>query len=77
MCKGPEAGSAYMLQELTEDQCGRSSLENGLEKGNHGGKGQKEERTREVHLAFTIIPSALSSFALSVPRDEQVPAKGL
>lgn len=33
LCKGPEAGSGCMLQELTEDQCGWSSLEKGLEKG--------------------------------------------
>lgn len=26
MCKGPEAGIAYMLHELMEDQCGWSSL---------------------------------------------------
>lgn len=33
MCKGPEAVSGCMFQELTEDQCGWNSLEKGLQKG--------------------------------------------
>lgn len=48
MCKGPEAGSACMPQELTGDQCGWSSPENVWEKkGNRVGR-QSQSASREA-----------------------------